>query len=44
MKKVLTISIMLALLSAMYAEAPEMQKYLPSEWKYMNKYDGELKQ
>lgn len=44
MKKVLTISIMLALVSAMYAEAPEMQKYLPTEWKYMNKYDGELKQ
>lgn len=44
MKKILTISAMLALLSTMYAEAPEMQKYLPTEWKYMNKYDGEMKQ
>lgn len=45
MKKKLTLLVIMILAtSKILAEAPEMQEYLPSEWKYMNKYDGNLRQ
>ena len=42
-RKIMTV-VMCILVASVFAEAPEMQKYLPTEWKYMEWYDGELKQ
>ena len=44
MKKQIMAVAMCILAASVFAEAPEMQKYLPTEWKYMEMYDGELKQ
>lgn len=44
MKKLtLLVSVMLAT-SKVLAETPEIQEYMPSEWKYMSLYGGNLRQ
>lgn len=43
-KQIVTVILMVLLVQILFAEAPEMQRYLPTEWKYMTRYDGELNQ
>lgn len=42
MKRILfLLMIITAIVSKIFAEVPELQKIFPTEWQYMNKYDGD---